>query len=104
MKLGLALALGLGLAVGAMAGDEVTLSGKVVCAKCTLKSADAKDCADVLVVSGEKAGEYHLVKNETTAKFGHTCKGEKAAKVKGTVTERDGKKWLTASSIEAAAS
>jgi hypothetical protein len=55
----------------------VTVSGKITCAKCTLKKADAKSCQDVLVVAGEKG-----------------------ATVTGTVTEKDGKKWLTPSKME----
>ena len=54
-KLGLAVALVVGLVAGATAGDEMTLTGKVMCAKCTLKKADAKECQDVLVVKdGDK--------------------------------------------------
>ena len=95
-----------GLALLAMAGEEgkpVTLTGKIACAHCTLKKADAKECQDVLVVeAGQtmKAGDYYLVKNDVLSKFGHSCEGYKDAVVTGTVTEKDGKIWLTASKME----
>ncbi len=91
----------LGLATAAFAA-EMTLSGKIACAKCTLKKADAKACQDVLVVAGEKGAttEYYIVKNDVEGKFGHVCSGEKDATVTGTVTEKDGKKWLTPSKME----
>lgn len=100
IKACLVLALGLGFVVAAAAGDEVTLNGTLVCAKCSLKKADAHGCQDVLIVAGEKASEYYVVKNETAKKFGHACRGEKPAKVTGTVSEKDGKQWITASSME----
>jgi uncharacterized protein YgiB involved in biofilm formation len=86
------------------AGDDakaVTVTGKIVCAKCTLQKADAKACQDVLVVdeNGAKA-EYYLVKNEVAEKYGHVCQGEKGAVVTGTVTEKDGKTWLAATKME----
>jgi hypothetical protein len=100
-KLGVALALVLGLVAGATAGDETTLAGKVMCAKCTLKKADATKCQDVLVVKdGDKTTEYYVEKNEVAQKFGHVCQSEKAAVVTGTVTEKDGKKWITPSRME----
>ena len=97
----IALVAALGLATAAYAAD-VTLSGKVACAKCTLKKADAKECQDVLVVAGEKGAttEYYIVKNAVFEKFGHQCKGEKAATVTGAVSEKDGKKWITPTKIE----
>ena len=103
-KLGLAAALVLGLVVSVQAGDEaVTLQGEVMCAKCTLKKADATECQDVLVVSeGDTKGEYYVVKNDVAEKFGHVCSSKKAAKVTGTVAEKDGKKWITATAMEAA--
>jgi hypothetical protein len=107
MKFALALIVVAGFAFATLAGDEgksVMLTGKIACAKCTLKKPDAKQCQDVLVVPGEKEGttsEYYLVKNEVAEKFGHTCSGEKAAIVTGSVSVKDGKKWLTASKIEA---
>jgi len=96
-----ALVAAVALATAAFAAD-VTLSGKVACAKCTLKKADAKECQDVLVVAGEKGAttEYYIVKNAVFEKFGHQCKGEKAATVTGAVSEKDGKKWITPTKIE----
>lgn len=97
----LAVVAALGFGSLALAADE-TLSGKVTCAKCTLKKAGVKDCADVLVVAGAKGTtEYWVVKNPVLEKFGHQCQGEKAVKVTGTVSEKDGKKWITPTKIEA---
>jgi uncharacterized membrane protein len=94
----------LGLATLASAGDEkqVVVTGKVMCAKCSLKKADATECQNVLVAkgAGDTMVEYYLVKNEVTEAFGHKCTGEKAAAVAGTVEEKDGKMWLTAKKIE----
>jgi hypothetical protein len=98
-RISLALALVLGLVAAATAGEE-TLSGTVKCAKCTLKKADATACQDVLVVTGEKAGEYYIQKNAVAEKFGHVCTGEKTAVVTGAVSEKDGKKWIAPSKIE----
>jgi hypothetical protein len=99
--LGLALALVVGLVATLPAAADTTLSGNVVCAKCTLKKADAKQCQDVLVVKdGDKTAEYYITKNEVSQKFGHTCKGEKAAMVTGTVATKDGKTWITPTKIE----
>ena len=100
----LALALAAVLALGVAVADEaktVTLSGKIACAKCTLKKADAKECQSVLVVTGDNAGEYYLTKNDVTAKS-HVCTGEKPATVTGTIEDKDGKKWLVATKIDAA--
>ena len=101
-KLGVALALVVGLAAVVTAADEMTLTGKVMCAKCTLKKADATKCQDVLVVTDAagKTTEYYVEKTTATEKFGHVCKSEKAASVTGTVTEKDGKKWISPSKME----
>jgi len=100
-RLALALALSAGLAVTALAADDVTLTGKVACAHCQLKKADAKGCQNVLVVTDARGTrEYYLADNEVTAKFGHVCRASKNAKVTGRVSEKDGKTWLTASAME----
>ena len=99
-KLGLAVALVVGLVAGATAGDETTLTGKIMCAKCALKKADAKECQDVLVVKdGDKTAEYYVEKNDVAKAFGHVCGGEKPAVVTGAVTEKDGKKWISATKM-----
>ena len=105
MRLAVLALLVLGMATAGRAGDEakqVVVTGKVVCAKCSLKKADATECQNVLVAKGDgdKTVEYYLVKNEVADAFGHKCQGEKAAAVAGTVEEKDGKMWLTARKIE----
>lgn len=96
-KLGLALALVLGLVAAGYAGEETTVTGKIMCAKCALKKADATKCQDVLVADGT---EYYVEKNAVAEKFGHVCGGEKPATVTGKVTEKDGKKWIAPSKME----
>jgi hypothetical protein len=102
LLLSLALALAIGL-TGVASAADTTLSGSIMCAKCTLKKADAKECQDVLVVKdakGQVVKEYYITKNDVLTKFGHTCTGEKPANVTGTVAEKDGKTWITATKIE----
>jgi hypothetical protein len=90
-----------GVAAVASAVEEQTLTGNVMCAKCTLKKADAKACQDVLVVKDQTATrEYYVTKNEVATKFGHTCTGEKAVVVTVTVTEKEGKAWITPTKME----
>ena len=91
-----AVALLVGVSGLAVAQDQ-TLSGSILCAKCTLKKADATSCQDVLVVKDANGAtkEYYVTKNAVLEKFGHTCRGEKGAEVVGTVAEKDGKTWIT---------
>lgn len=91
-----------GVAGIALAAEQQTLTGNVMCAKCTLKEAGFKKCQDVLVVKDQTSTkEYYLTKNDVLSKFGHTCTGEKAVVVTGVVTEKDGKMWLTPTTMEA---
>ena len=100
----LALALVLGLSAVALAANakEVTLTGNVACAKCTLKLEGASTCQDVLVVAGKDGAAptyYYFAKNDTIEAFGHGCKGEKPAVVTGVVADKDGKQWIVATKI-----
>ena len=92
------------LAGFAVAGEEaktVTVTGKIVCAKCSLQKAGAKECQNVIVADESgKTVEYYLVKNALAEEFGHVCKGEKNVVATGTVSEKDGKTWLTATKLD----
>jgi hypothetical protein len=81
--------------------DEA-LSGTLVCAKCALNKADAHECQDVLIVADAKGAktEYYVTKNEVAEKSGEACTLEIKATVTGTVSEKDGRKWITPSKIE----
>ena len=89
--------------VGTAKAAEETVTGKLMCAKCSLKKADAEKCQDVLVTkdAAGKATEYYVEKNDVAKAYGHTCQGEKPAVVTGTVSEKDGKKWIAASKMVA---
>lgn len=90
------------LSGAAAAAEEVTVSGTVVCAKCTLKKDDATACQDVLVTkdqSGEPV-EYYIVKNEVSGKFEHGCTSQVEATVTGEISEKDGKRWIAPSKME----
>jgi Family of unknown function (DUF6370) len=108
-----AVALGAGPALGAdkepakappagkkAAAGEVTLDGNMVCAKCALH--ESKKCQNVLqVTEGGKDTNYYLAPNETAKQnHEHVCSGSSKATVTGTVSEKAGKKTLTASSIK----
>ena len=104
-RLAVALALVAGFTAAAVAADE-TVSGSLMCAKCSLKKAGQDKCQDVLVVK-DKSGattEYSVEKNDVAKTFGHTCQGEKAATVTGAVSEKDGKKWISPTKMEPAKS
>jgi hypothetical protein len=100
-----AVALLAGFAVAGEDAKPVTVSGKLVCAKCTLQKDDAKQCQNVIVAEVDgKAVEYYLAKNAASEEFGHVCKAEKTVVATGTLSEKDGKTWITASKIDQPAS
>lgn len=92
------------LAGFAFAGEDaktVTVSGKILCAKCTLQKDDAKECQNVLVANVDgKSVEYYLTKNALTEEFGHVCKAEKMVVATGTISEKDGKTWITPTKMD----
>ena len=80
--------------------SEVTLSGEMHCAKCTLHEADK--CQSVLkVTDAGQETKYYLADNPT-AKENHkqVCKAPAKATVTGRVNDLKGKKVLTASTIK----
>jgi len=95
---GLALA---GSAMTALAADEVTITGNMVCGKCNLH--ETKECQNVVqVAEGGKTVNYYLKQNEV-AKAAHEpiCGGtSEKVTVTGSVKEKSGKKTLTATKIE----
>ena len=97
----IALVLALTASYAAAFADEV-YNGVLVCAKCKLQKADAHECQDVLLVKNDKGeqAEYYITKNEVAEKAGEACTLEIKATVTGTVSQKDGKTWLTPSKIE----
>ena len=92
--------------VSPLRAAEQTLEGTLVCAKCFLKKADAKACQDVLLVDAPnekkdgKKTEYYISKNTVAKESGEVCTMQVKARVTGTVSQKDGKTWLTPSKIE----
>ncbi|MBI3263490.1 MAG: hypothetical protein HYZ58_10120 [Acidobacteria bacterium] len=100
-RLTLALLLIVAISSSGQAADK-TFTGKIVCAQCTLQKPDAHECQDVLVVTDSKgvATEYYVVKNDVAKAAGEACTAEVPATVTGSVSEKDGKKWIAATKIE----
>jgi hypothetical protein len=103
MRLSLAFVAAMALvAVSFGAAKEITLSGKVQCALCVLKKADAKSCQDVLVVTGQGAGEYYIAKNAVSEKYQHKgCAAAWSATVTGSVSTKDGQRWIAPTKMAA---
>ena len=77
-------------------GEEVTVEGSVKCAMCTLKEGDWKECQNVIQVKkGDETVNLYIVKNDVAEEFGHVCSGAKDATVTGTVSDEDGRHWIT---------
>jgi hypothetical protein len=97
-KLALSLAVVLGFLALAQAEDkkEVTLKGTMVCGKCTLKV--CKKCTNVLQVKeGGKTVNYFIDDKGAKEKYHKAiCPPDKEqeAEVTGTVSTKDGKKWI----------
>jgi hypothetical protein len=89
--------------LAARRADE-TLKGELVCAKCYLKKADATECQDVLLVknaTGETT-EYYVTKNKVSLDSGEACTEKIPTTIVGSVSEKDNRKWITASRIDKA--
>ncbi len=96
------LSLVIGLTSIARADDkkkEVTLEGKITCAKCDLGK--EKSCMTVIVTKedGKDVVYYFDTKSHKTH-HGKICQSPMDGKVTGVVSEKDGKKIITASKVE----
>lgn len=88
------------LVVAGRAWADQTLKGELVCARCYLNKPDAKECQDVLLVKEQGATvEYYVTKNKVSQDSGEACTQAIPATIVGTVSEKDGRKWVTASKI-----
>jgi hypothetical protein len=91
------------LAVPAFAADkEVTITGEAECAKCVLH--ETEKCQNTIQTeeNGKKV-RYYLAQNDTSKDFHENiCKKPEKVTATGVVSEKDGKKILTVSKIEAA--
>jgi hypothetical protein len=91
------------LAVPALAADkEITVTGQGQCAKCALHETDKCQNTIQTEENGKKV-TYYLTENDVSKEFhDNICKKSEKITAKGVVSEKDGKKILTVSKIEAA--
>ncbi len=86
------------LTVGAQ-NKETKLTGKITCAKCDLKL--EKECATVIVVpENGKDAVYYLDAKSSKANHDVICQVPKQGSVTGVVSEKGGKKTITATKVE----
>ena len=82
---------------------ETTITGNMVCGKCTLH--ETATCQNVIQVEKDgKTVKYYLAKNDVSdAMHEDICHGDsKKVTATGTVTEKDGKEIMTVTKLEAA--
>jgi hypothetical protein len=85
------------------AAKEVTVTGAMVCGKCTLH--ETSSCQNVIQVTQDgKTVKYYLAKNDVSdAMHEAVCHGDsKNVTATGSVAEKDGKQVLTVTKLEAA--
>ena len=84
-----------------VSSKEVTITGNMVCGKCTLH--ETKSCQNVVQVEKDgKTVNYYLKENDVSkAAHGPVCGGSsEKVTVTGTVTEQDGKEIMTPTKID----
>jgi hypothetical protein len=88
-------------AVRANDDKEVTLKGTILCAKCELQQ--AKKCTTAIVVKEDGKDVTYYFKDKGNKEEYHEAVcggGRQEGMVKGTVTEKEGKKWITPTKVE----
>ncbi len=84
------------------AAKETTITGNMVCGKCTLH--ETEKCQNVVQVTENGATVNYYLKQNAVSKAEHkaVCHGDtEKVTVTGTVAEKDGKKTLTPTKIDA---
>jgi hypothetical protein len=82
---------------------EVTLKGTIQCAKCALKEKGITKCTTAIVVKeGDKSVTYFLDDKGSKEDYHEmVCGGDtKEGTVVGTVSEKDGKKWVKPTKVD----
>src|SRR5947209_5551254 len=103
VKVLVALVLCLGLATVASSeekkekGKEVTLKGTFVCTKCSLK--ETEDCGNAIKVKKDDKEVVYYIKDKGKKEKYHKnfCTKTAEGSVTGTVSEKDGKHYITPS-------
>jgi hypothetical protein len=94
----LLIAVALGTPSTTQAAKDVMLTGKITCAKCELKL--EKDCATVIVVKeGGKDTVYYFDEKSHKANHDAICQMGKEGTVTGTLSEKDGKKYIAVTKV-----
>ncbi len=86
---------------GATEKKEVTLKGEIMCAKCELKQ--SQKCQTVIVVKEDGKEVTYFFKDKGAKEEYHeeVCGGgRKEGTVTGTVSKKDGKRWITPTKVE----
>ena len=101
-SMGLALGAYCLLVTGVRAVDkEVTLKGEILCALCELK--EGSQCQTLIKVKKGGKEVLYFFKDKGKAEKWHEAVhggGRKAGTVTGTVSEKDGRKWITPTKVE----
>lgn len=102
LKLMLALLAGLAIVSATTAlAEETTITGNMVCGKCTLH--ETESCQNVVQVTEDGKTVNYYLKHNAVSKDAHgaICHGEtEKVTVTGTVKEKDGKKMMTPTKID----
>jgi hypothetical protein len=85
---------------GGGAGEK-TFTGKLMCAQCELKETP-KCVTAIRVIEGGKSVTYYLLDQGAAEDYHEAVcgSGQKAGKVTGVVSVKDGKRWITPKKVE----
>jgi hypothetical protein len=87
--------------LGASDTKEVALKGEIMCAKCELQ--EAKKCQTVIKVKKDGKEITYFFKDKGSKEEYHEAVcggGRKEGTVTGTVTQKNGKNWITPTKVE----